>query len=172
MSLFHETSGGRFIWADKPWLRVVKDKDVLTDVAEASSDAVGYCSTDVWGEARPEQTRDICATTVYNLDGLRFALACLVEKQADVRAKFRLGEPLLLGTSYPQTLSRVLGQQALPPIIRGGTIEGLPVRLPALDGIFEIVKSGASLRANGLVAVVDGLEEIRLMEIRQIGAIK
>lgn len=131
--------------------------------------AYGYCGSDVWEETGSGELPGLAAEPVLSLDGLRFALACLPEKRNNVRAKLRSGEPLLFGTSYPATLRRVMGDVALSPFLRAGAIEGLPARFPEIDGIFEIVKSGDSLIANGLVVAVDNLEVIKLMEVTRNG---
>lgn len=147
---------------------MVKEKDIPRDIQTAQSTAVGYCGSDTWEEAAALARSGLKARPVSALGDLRFALACRPQKLAEVRAKLANSEPLRLGTSYPVTARRVLGERMLSPLIRAGAIEGLPERFPELDGIFEIVKSGDSLRANGLVIAEDVLESIRLIEVQRV----
>lgn len=146
----------------------MKDRDVPDDVT-ASVGAVGFCGSDVWEESTASRLKGLVAESVAGISGLRFAIACLPNRLADVKAKLQGSEPLYLGTSYPVTLRRLLGDMALEPLCRQGSIEGLPARFPSLDGIFELVRSGDSLEANSLVKAADDLDIVRLVEITKQG---
>lgn len=103
--------------------------------------------------------------------GLRFALAVIAARAMTIESKIRAGEPMCIGTSYPQTALRVLGDVGVNAFVterslaKGG-VEALPWQ-PELgvDAIVDLVQTGESLRQNGLVIIRDELETVDLLKV-------
>jgi ATP phosphoribosyltransferase len=99
--------------------------------------------------------------------GCRLALLALPDKAVNAGDKLSAGEGIRVGTSYPVLVERILGEQAVIEVQRSGSVESLPGRFPWLDGVVELVRSGESAAANGLVIVEDNLYTVGLMGLQK-----
>ncbi len=143
----------------------MKDKDVPAEVEGADSGSTGYCGSDVLDEFEDDLREKFQARAVRRIGNLRYTVAARPDKLANVTAKLDHSEPICLGTSYPRAMKKILGARAVPAIFRQGCVEGLPWRFEKLDGIFELVDSGISLKENGLIIVQDDFARINLIEL-------
>jgi ATP phosphoribosyltransferase len=101
----------------------------------------------------------------WTVPGVRFALMSLPEKAEAVQRKLEGGSPVLIGTTYPETVGAIaLSKQVNLQIeaVYGGQIEKLPRLLPRLDGVIDLIDTGASKDAQGLVVVRDDLKSVGL----------
>lgn len=106
---------------------------------------------------------------VTTINGLRYAWAGLRQTEERFWTKLKYGELPLVGTSYPnatRSLFRGRVQIAYTP----GSTEVLPYLQPEVDAICELVRTGDSLRQNGLTIYRDNLSPVKLMLVHTIGS--
>jgi ATP phosphoribosyltransferase len=111
---------------------------------------------------------NVSTETALPIVRLRFALATSETKKDRTIAKIKSGEPLTIGTSYPNTAIREMANIGLvglfgPRSIQPGGIESLPQEYSEIDAIFELVRSGNSIRNNELVILQDNIKSVDLM---------
>lgn len=161
-------NGGHFIFRDQSertyWLK--RDKDIINNVLANPRPSFGLLGSDAVSEFSGEGAEQLLLDPVMSIKGLRFAVATLPNRLDRFKRKVAGEEPLALGTAYPITLKKELGDRALGAIVQGGAIESLPEQYPDLDGIFELVRSGDSLRRQGLEIVEDDIAPVKLMLAR------
>jgi ATP phosphoribosyltransferase len=103
---------------------------------------------------------------------IRFAVATSEAKAERLETKLERGSPLVIATSYPKktvaTIADIWGttpEQASPlvePLYFGGSIESKPAQIPRVDGILDIIDSGATAAANRLTIIADNLGTMSL----------
>ncbi|MEN9787060.1 MAG: hypothetical protein RLZZ299_2324 [Pseudomonadota bacterium] len=127
---------------------LLKPSDVAVYVERGAAD-VGLVGLDVLRET-PADVLEPVATT---LGRCRLCLCGLPGR--DLEARMRLGR-LRVATKYPNLTARALGARGLVAelIPLHGSVE-LAVLAGLADAIVDIVETGATLRANGLVEIED-----------------
>lgn len=144
--------------------RQKRDADVADNVVWSDKPCFGLAGSDVLREV---PRSDIDTQYAAPIRGLRFALATSVQKADSALDKLANQEPLIIGSSYPNTARRTMGRLVLVSSrgVQGGGIESLPDQYKEIDAIFELVRSGDSLRANNLVVIEDYIETVSLMTV-------
>jgi ATP phosphoribosyltransferase len=156
--------------------RLKRDKEIVTNVAYSEFDTFGLVGSDAVEEGfidRFNGPSPIRAELVAAIRGLRFALATTGGKLDKVKSKFEKGEPFTIVTSYPNIARFALGGCGAQVVdlwgedkVPLGGIETYPDQYPyKVDAIFELVRSGDSLRDNGLEIIADNLMDVDLMMV-------
>ncbi|QDH14375.1 ATP phosphoribosyltransferase [Formicincola oecophyllae] len=140
----------RFKTSD-PGLDIVRVRsfDVATFVAYGGA-ALGVCGSDVLSEF---DYPDICAPLDLGIGGCRLAVARLESRDPEELASL---SRLRVATKYPATARRFYAARSINAEILHlhGAMELAPV-LNMADVIVDLVDTGATLRANGLVEMED-----------------
>ena len=127
--------------------------------------AHGYVGSDKLNEEQVDWFRETIEP-VCNQAGQRLRFALIAQDGERMKRKLAYDEPLQLATSYPVTARRLLGQTATIQCVSGSIEAEVDDRADELDGAFELVQSGDSVRGNGLEVVVDDIEQVYLECIR------
>lgn len=136
-----------------------RDKDIpplvdrLGGIGLIGSDA--WLLQDSWLRGRLE------CSSLFVLDGVRFALSALQAKAGAVRKKVKQNQPLAVAATYPGLAKRTFGPQT-KVVVSGGGLEALPSLMPELDGTFDLVETGRTAKENNLVIVADNLVPVTL----------
>ena len=112
------------------------------------------------------------AESLMPIENLRFAVATSLDKLDQTTTKMRSNEPLVIATSYPNTAKREMGKLGIivefnARSIQPGGIEALPEQYGEVDAIFDLVRSGDTLRANKLGIIEDDISSVNLMLVRK-----
>jgi ATP phosphoribosyltransferase len=118
--------------------------------------------SDAWLTQDPGLRARLNSTPLFVLDGVRFALATLSGRAANVRSKRRAGEPLSVAAVYPALARQALGMETNVMSLTEGGLEALPKLFPDLDGTFDLVESGQTAIDNDLVIIEDNLVTVTL----------
>lgn len=131
----------------------VRDDDIPTFVAE------GICELGIVGQnVLAEYSLGLTETRIDEIARLGYGRCSLKiaapEKIDDFRLEMLAGQRI--ATSYPRLLARFLGQHRIDAevVTMRGAVELAP-RLGIASFICDLVSTGATLEANGLVAVAD-----------------
>jgi ATP phosphoribosyltransferase len=146
--------GQNFYW--------LKDKAVTETVW--SLGGVGLVGADVTAE---QEVMGLTGEAVASIDGLRYALAGRPETEQRFWTKLKYGEPPIVGTTYPNVV-RTFFRGRVEVLYTPGSAEVLPYLRPEVDAIGELVRTGGSLRANGLKVFMDNIASVALMLVRPI----
>jgi ATP phosphoribosyltransferase len=147
--------------------RVLRDKDVpglLLDTDLPNS--FGLVGSDTFTEL-DARVRSQLSSTELNIatQGVRFALLSTPQRLASTRFKMRQGHRISVATSYPQTVEVINKRfkcNIVVDTLCGGQSEKLPRLLPRLDGVIDIVETGASFRKQDLIIAADNLLPVSL----------
>lgn len=99
---------------------------------------------------------------------LRFAVAGVPERKDTYFQKLEQREPQCIGTSYP-ALARRMYPAGSWIVTAGGSVEALPYLVNGMDAIVELVRSGESLRQNGLTIYEDNVLSVNLQVLARDG---
>jgi hypothetical protein len=103
--------------------------------------------SDAWLTQDPALRARLGSTSLFVLDGVRFALAALSDRAAAV---------------YPALARQALGPETTVMSLTEGGLEALPKLFPDLDGTFDLVESGQTAIDNDLVIIEDNLVPVTL----------
>lgn len=133
--------------------------------------SIGFMGSDRYEEldkATQEQIRfcPVASTAI------RFAIATTAPKVESLEDKLARIEPLVIATTYPNKAVSVVAElwdvaveeaeEYVEPLYFGGSLESKPRQIPRVDGVFDIIDSGATVRANNLTVVADNLGSVTL----------
>lgn len=133
----------------------------------ASPDAVGFMGSDRYNKLPPNIKEAIGFCPLDDF-GWRFALATTGNKASVLTRKLLCPQPVKIATSYPAEAAQEIEKLAGPggPIVDvmelGGSVEAAPIVFPEVDGIFDLVDTGNTIRDNGLQIVAGNLGMIAL----------
>jgi ATP phosphoribosyltransferase len=143
------------------WLR---DSDVADNVRRRGG--IGLVGSD----RMLKESRDGVMTVGEGvpIPDLRFAVAGVPERKDTYLRSLQQGEPQRIGTSYPE-LARRMYPAGSWIVTAGGSVEALPYLVDNMDAIVELVRSGESLRQNGLTIYEDNVLSVDLQVLARDG---
>jgi len=163
-------SGGVFTAVDAQgrMYRKKRDKAIAPSVLVSDRPSFGLVGSDLMDET----DYALMSESVCVVSNLRFALATSLDKSERTLSKIRYNEPITIGTSYPNTAMREMGKigmigQMNSRSVQPGGIEALPQEYPEIDAIFDLVRSGDTVRDNNLVIIEDDIRSVNLMLVRR-----
>ncbi len=144
--------------------RKKRDRAIPLSVLVSDNLSFGFVGSDLLEETEYNVSTEL----LFPVQNLRFAIATLPTKQDRYESKVRNNEPLVIATSYPNTAQREMGKVGIltefnERSVQQGGIEALPKEYPEVDAIFDLVRSGDTIRDNGLVIIEDDIRSVNLM---------
>lgn len=143
----------------------------MPTLLEECPGAVGFMGSDRYDELDEDVRRRMEFYPVAQT-AIRFAMATTKSKVERLKSKLERPEPLVIATSYPRRAQAAIAQKrptyvsfVAPPIeaiVFGGSIESKPEQIERVDGIFDIVDTGNTIRANDLQFVADNMGKVAL----------
>lgn len=173
---YHALLRGVFIYrsADTKYF-LKRDKTVAANVLDSQAPAFGLLGSDAFYESPDSRLDTEVLLPIINAAGkrLRFAVATPEDGASikTVKKKIEAGEPIKIGTSYPNTAVREMAALGIaimmnPKCVQEGCAEGLPEQYPDdCEAIFELVQSGDSLVENGLKTLIDDIAPANLLRV-------
>lgn len=133
--------------------------------------SIGFMGSDRYEEL-DEATQERIRFCPVVSTAIRFAIATTTPKAETLRSKLVRIEPLVIATTYPNKAVNVVAEmwdvatqeaeEYVEPLYFGGSLESKPKQIPRVDGVFDIIDSGATVRANNLTIVADNLGSVTL----------
>lgn len=124
--------------------------------------AVGFMGKDRYDELSAE-TRAWLWFYPLVRTAIHFVLATNEPKVERLTTKLERVKPLVIATSYPNATIAAIADiweasteeaaALVEPLYFGGSVESKPVQIPRVDGIFDLVDTGATLEAQQLKIV-------------------
>ncbi len=149
--------------ADKRFA-LLRDGDIPTLLRESDRPQIGFIGSDSFGELTDRAQASLNFRPLADM-AVRFALASPKGNCKNVQKKLELGDTINVATSYPRATKSFVGQIGVPfKIVTSprGSIEALPFVRNDVDAVIDLVKSGDTLRANGLNIVADNLGKVAI----------
>jgi ATP phosphoribosyltransferase len=149
---------------DRTWC-LDRDGDMVGLLRELPG-SIGFMGSDRYDELE-DSDREAVAFTPILATLIRFAVATCEEKAERIAAKLERVEPLVVATTYRKKTVAVIAdiwrttpEEAatyVETLYFGGSIESKPKQIPRVDGVLDIIDSGATMAANKLTIVRDNL---------------
>lgn len=154
---------------EKSW-SLERDADMAAMLWELPN-GLGFMGSDRYDELDDDTQSWLTFTPIVST-AIRFALATCEAKVVHLTTKLARVEPLVIATSYQKktmtTIANIWGAslaetaELVEPLYFGGSIESKPALIPRVDGIFDIIDSGATTTANRLTIIADNLGTMSL----------
>jgi|GEM_PF-1368683 len=161
--MYRNLPGGRFTARKNgKWFVLARDKTIPYELQ--GPDRIGFVGSDTWNELPPSAQDGLIYSTAATTSA-RMSLQVPADKVAQTEAKLECGDTLDIVTSYPKTAKRLvkaLGSPVRLLAVWGGGVEAAPILYPELDGIIEILDTGKTARAEGLITVRDNLQPVEI----------
>jgi ATP phosphoribosyltransferase len=154
--------GAVFIDSNSSNQSIALQRDKTIPILVDRLGGLGVMGSDAWLTQTKGLRARLASTSLFTLNGVRFALCAPQNRAQAVEEKLQAGQPLRVVAAYRELARQALGPGTQVLRVADGGLEALPRLFPGLDGTFDLVETGETAADNGLVIVRDNLVPVTL----------